>query len=576
MKIYKQLAILGQIILICLSICQLDVLPAAAAGASLFLTPSSGSYAIGKSFNVSVKVNSGGAVVNAAEGAISYDTKLLDVTGVSKSGSIFPFWTTEPAAAGGTVRFGGGLPPPAYNGSGGQIITISFKAKAAGTARVAFTSGAVLANDGKGTNIISGMGSASYTISAQVTPPSKETPSEPAKPAESEYNKPVIKSSTHPDQNKWYNLNTVKFSWDLPGSVNGVSVSFDENPVADPGPVSDGLFSEKEFPDMADGVWYLHVKFKDSRWGTIAHYRVMIDTKPPEPFEIEVRQIDIGEWPELNFKTTDKGSGLDKYEVFLGSLDKQAHELEPDTDKFQVTDLEVGKHTAMIRATDKAGNERLAAVEFEITAIPAPAITYWSQEIKARDRFVMNGTAAADAGINIYIEKDNRVIATSSTASDAAGQWFYMSAGSFENGRYVVWAEAVNKNGIKSLPSEKKSFLVSPPVFAVIGDWVINYFTVLASLLFMVVLIILMIFWIIWLVRKKLKKETGEVETILHKNAEIMKRTIEEEFALLSRYEGKAGYKREKEKAREALIGKVDENEKKTLKEIKDVEEILK
>ena len=284
-----------------------------AAGATLYLTPSSGTFVIGKTFNVGVKVNSGGDVVNAAEGTISYDTNLLEVAGLSKGGSIFPFWTTEPSHSGGVIRFGGGLPPPAYNGTAGHLITITFRAKRSGGARVAFSSGAVLANDGKGTNILASMGSANYIISPHVSAPAQPSGEKAPAKQEAEHNKPKVTSPTHPDQDKWYSNRTVKFEWELPESVKGASISFDQKAWSDPGPAADGLFSEKEYLAEEDGVYYLHLKFKDSRrWGTIEHFQVSIDTVAPLSFEIEVSETEVGEWPKLMFSTKDELSGLER------------------------------------------------------------------------------------------------------------------------------------------------------------------------------------------------------------------------------------------------------------------------
>ncbi len=548
-------------------------MPAQAAEATLYFSPSSGTKSIGATFTVGVKVNSGGDVINAAEGSIGYDTALLDVVSVSKGGSIFLFWTTEPGASGGVIKFGGGLPPPAFNGSAGHIINITFKAKRAGEARVNFNSGAVLANDGKGTNIITGMGSASFTLSAVQIPPSKpESPKEPAKPKEPDYNKPVIVSLTHPDQDLWYKEAGAKFKWELPKSVVGVSIAFDQKLSTDPGPASDGLFSEKTYSAKEDdGVWYLHLKFKDSaRWGTIARYKVNIDTTPPLPFEVKASEANIGERPELSFKTTDELSGLSKYLIYIGSLDRKAHELAPDKESFQISGLSAGRHTAIIIAIDKAGNEQMATVEFVIKAIDAPLIDNYSGELKSSDNFYAKGTAIENGLVVIYIEKDGRQIATSSARSDANGKWLYIHDDKLPNGRYSFWAETRNDKGIRSEPSEKHTFLVSPPVFTMIGDFVINYFTVLVSLLFLIILIILIIFWIIFLIRKKLKKETKEIEEILHRNSLEMKKIIDTSFAKMG------ATKAAQTKARAELKGKVDENEKKTLKEIKDVEEILK
>jgi hypothetical protein len=543
---------------------------AAQAAATLYLSPSSGAFAVGANFTIGVKVNSGGDVINAAEGTITYDTNLLDVVGVSKGGSIFPFWTTEPGASGGSIHFGGGLPPPAYNGTAGHLISVTFRAKAVGTARVAFSSGAVLANDGKGTNILGSMGSANYTLSPTVAPPTK--PKQPVKPAEPEYNKPVITSPTHPDQEKWYAKRDIRFEWELPDRVSGVSIGFDDQGVADPGPASDGQFDSKEYTVEEDGVYYLHLKFKDARrWGTIAHFRVQIDTEPPLPFDIEVIEAEIGEWPELHFGTTDEGSGLAGYEVLIGSLDHQAHDVPPEEEKFKVFDLHAGDHTALIKAVDQAGNERVGTVQFNIPPFETPIIEHYPNELKSTDRFFIKGTAVPESGINVYIEKDN-IISTSTTGVDKNGSWFYVHETGLDNGRYTFWVEAVNKNGIRSLPTEKNTFLVSPPVFVIVGNFVINYFTVIVSLLFMIILIILLILWLIALIRRRLKKETYDIEEVLHKNALEMKKTIDSEFTTMSKAASKTGIV----KAKDNLKAKVDENEKKTLKEIKDVEKMLK
>jgi hypothetical protein len=579
----KKIIILFLGILFGLGISSFSVPPVSAAGASLYLAPAKGAYAIGGKFNVAVKVNSGGADINAAEGKITFDAKLMEVVSVSKGGSIFPFWTTEPSFSNsaGTVSFGGGMPPPPYKGTAGQICTISFKAKAAGTAAVRFTSGAVLANDGKGTNVITSMGSASFAINpkseAPVTTDENEKPEIVKEPVEAEYNQPVIESPSHPDQNAWYNKNTAEFKWVLPPGVTDISLSFDENPVGNPGSESDGLLASKTYEKSADGVHYLHLKFKDSKkWGTVAHYRVMVDTTPPEPFEIRVNQIQVGEWPELQFETTDAQSGLKKYDLFIGSLEQQAHELLPQEKSFKVSDLEVGEHTAIIKAVDAAGNERDVTVHFTIAPIDAPVIVNHSQEIKPTDRFYVSGTAMPNVDITLFISDSQGGITQGKSQSDPNGNWFYFHADSLKNGQHTAWAEAKNKNGIKSGQSQKVSFLVSPPVFAVIGNFVINYFTMFVSLLSMIVLIVVCVIYIVGILRRRLKKETLEIEDILKSNALAIKGTIDAEFEALSKFEGRVAYQKEKETMKERLKAQVDETTKQSIKEVKDVENILR
>jgi hypothetical protein len=554
--------------------------PAKAAGASLYLSPSTGTYVINGTFKVSVMVNSGGEAINAAEGAISYDADLLEATSLSK-GNIFMFWTTEPKIGAGSIVFGGGNPGP-YTGSSGHVLTVSFKAKKAGTAQVRFTSGAVLANDGKGTNILASMGSGSYTISPKVDAP-KADPSTPkkddTKPAvtlEPEYNKPVIKSASHPDQNSWYQSGDIKFTWDLPRGVTGVSLALDEKPVSDPGPNSDGLIGEKEYKDVAGGVWYLHVKFKDAvKWGTVNHYRVMIDRNPPKPFQIKLKNIEPGEWPILEFETKDDESGLDRYEIYVGSLEHQAHQVPADKNSMQLADLEPGSHTVLMKAIDKAGNQRVETIEFFIEAIPTPLIVNFSEEIRPGDKFFMNGTAIENGAVLVYLESENRLIASSSAMVDANGNWFYIHDEKLPKGRYIVYAKALNELGMQSEKSAHISFLVSPPVFAELGAFIIDYFTVIVSLLFMIVLIILIIFFLVYFAKKKLKKETIEVEDVLKRSLGSFKKEIDEEFEAMIDKDARVTGKKDKAMIRDRLKKRLVGAEEKIMKEVRDVEDML-
>lgn len=141
---------------------------AALAQASLFIAPSSGVYKVGEEFSTLINVNSGGQPINAASTQINFDNMLLEVTELGFSRSIFTMWTEEPVAsnAAGTIRFSGGLPNPGFDGASGAILRVNFRARAAGSAAVLFNSGAVLANDGKGTNILSSLNGATYNIVA--------------------------------------------------------------------------------------------------------------------------------------------------------------------------------------------------------------------------------------------------------------------------------------------------------------------------------------------------------------------------------------------------------------------------
>ena len=152
-----------------------------ASAATINFSPRTGAYNVGSTFSIKVYVASSDQAMNAVSGVVSFPNDILSVTSISKSGSIISLWAQEPtySNSGGTVNFEGVVMTPGFMGGSGNIITINFKAKTTGDVALAFSSGAVLANDGLGTNIMTTTGSAAFTIVPGV--PAPETPVTPTK-----------------------------------------------------------------------------------------------------------------------------------------------------------------------------------------------------------------------------------------------------------------------------------------------------------------------------------------------------------------------------------------------------------
>ena len=114
-----------------------------ALAADVAVSPSTGSYSAGQTFTVTVRALPNGDNINAVESVLNFDPALLSVVSVSKDGSVFSLWTTEPAFnnANGTVSFGGGSPTPFTSTS--NILSVTFRAVANGTATVESTTGTV-------------------------------------------------------------------------------------------------------------------------------------------------------------------------------------------------------------------------------------------------------------------------------------------------------------------------------------------------------------------------------------------------------------------------------------------------
>lgn len=140
--------------------------------AKLYIMPSTGVYRVGDLFSVLIDVNTSSEAINAASGQLNFDNSKLEVTNLGYSASIFTLWTQEPifSNAAGSVVFSGGLPSPGFTGPSGAILRVTFRPKSIGQATVNFVSGSVLANDGKGTNILDSFSGGIFNVLAATKP----------------------------------------------------------------------------------------------------------------------------------------------------------------------------------------------------------------------------------------------------------------------------------------------------------------------------------------------------------------------------------------------------------------------
>ena len=132
--------------------------------ATLFFSPSSGTYNIGDAFAVSLYVSSPDQAENASQGTIHFPPDKLQVTSLGKSDSTYTIWVQEPffSNAYGTVQFAGVVPNPGFVGQRGKVITVNFKVIGSGTAKINVAKGSVLANDGSGTQILTDVSDANF------------------------------------------------------------------------------------------------------------------------------------------------------------------------------------------------------------------------------------------------------------------------------------------------------------------------------------------------------------------------------------------------------------------------------
>ncbi len=551
-----------------------------AQAANLYFSPASGSYTIGQTFVTSVYVSSTSQEINAVSGIISFPNDKLEVISLSKSNSIVNLWVQEPSFSNsaGIVNFEGVILNPGFIGSNGKILSITFRVKKIGAVKLFITQGSVLANDGSGTEILSNLFGANFDLLAKVISP---TPSE-TKISNSIDGTPIapeVFSSTHPDPNEWYPFTSAKFSWKVGKDINGVRTLINKNPRSLPNVTYLSPLDFKEVSDLEEGIWYFHIRFRNKQgWGDISHFPVRIDKTPPKPFAIKVDNEGDATNPRplLVFEAIDSLSGIDRYEIKINQEDLSPLLIELSSKDissgaFRLPVTSPGKHSIIIRALDKAGNYSLAMTEIDIKPIEAPVITDCPKTLYPGNLLILKGKSLPKTTVNIFIRNERKEIITDVATSDKKGYWDLALARTLDRGIYEIWAQTTDYRGAKSNYSNKLRIIISPPIFVRIGNLVIDYLSVIISLIALIISMAMI--WVyawrkIKLLQKRLKKETIEAEEALAEAFNILRKKTKDEIAKL---DGQVGLSKKEEQINKELRKALKVSEKLIAKEIKDI-----
>jgi hypothetical protein len=493
------------------------LIPQGAQAATLSLSPDTGVYTVGGTFSARIIVNTQGKPINAAEGSLTFNPRELQVLSVSKAGSIFNLWTSEPSFSAGTVSFSGGS-PSGYTGAGGTVATVIFKTLAAGTLNVRFGSGSVLAADGQGTNVLGNMTGGAYTTSAASNSPPPEYVAPANTPAA-----PVITSSTHPDPNAWYTASTAHLSWKLPSDVTAVRALLDTKTGTVPNVVYDTPVSEKEIKDLS-GVNYFHLQFKNKEgWGRVAQYRLAVDASKPESFTMTVADAtSTSPKKHIFFDAKDSISGIASYTVQIDSGEKKKWVDEQKNGLFELPLLGAGDHTIVADAFDAAGNMLEASLTLTIEAFEAPKFTDYPAEISASLIPVVKGSTRPNA--KVYLTQNTAGSVTDATkreytlAADSQGTFVFVPEARLVPGVYELSARAVDQNGAESRVSDTVRIAVQESSLTRTGNALVGILSVAIPLIALIVLLALLLIYTMHYFRKlraRLRKEITEAEQSL-------------------------------------------------------------
>lgn len=550
--------------------------PNFADAATLGFSPSAGKFGAGQNFSVAIIVSTPDQAMNAVSGVVTFPPELLQVTSLSKGGSVVGLWVQEPSFSNsaGTVNFEGVALNPGFIGNAGRVLTINFRAKRAGSAQLSFATPVVLANDGQGTNILQSAGSANLELSAGAPTP---LPAEEVQTT-TDTNVLNITSSTHPDQSKWYRASTAKFVWDLPSGATAVRLAINKTPRGEPTVLYSPAVSEKIVEELEDGVWYFHAQARlaSGEWGAISHYRAQIDTTKPSDFTIRELERDDETDPKIRLllSAADDSSGVDYYELRLGS------EALPvwrgaRGEVYRTPALGPGTHTISARVFDRAGNNSSASITVSVLPLLSPTWTKYPSTLLAGQDFAAEGQTYPDIGLLVSVQEGNSPPEIFNLKSDAVGKFTFVSTEKLAAGHYTITAQVLRDDGAKSLPSVAISLRVRPPAWWRLGSQAVTTLSVavpLVALLFLLAFLLEHSQRVLHRLRRKVRREVREAEESIGKAFDLLREDLEKQLSLLEKAKTKRDLTREESRILARARKNLRTAEKYIKKEVEDIE----
>lgn len=151
-------------------------------GASMQMTPASGSYAVGSDVSFTIREDSGSIPVNTVQASLTYNASQLQFVSITEGGA-FPLVAATSTGQPGVIRVARGIQGATRTGDR-PIVTVNFKVLAAGNATVAIDrafSSIVRASDNQ--NVLEAATNGTYTLAAAAAPapaPPAATPPPPS------------------------------------------------------------------------------------------------------------------------------------------------------------------------------------------------------------------------------------------------------------------------------------------------------------------------------------------------------------------------------------------------------------
>lgn len=453
--------------------------------ASLYMTPSSAQPAVGDTVTLRVYVNTQSVSVNTVEGVVKFDPSLLQVVSVNKSNSIVNIWIEEPSFSNsaGTISFNGGMTPPGYTGSSGEIFSITAKMKKEGSTALSLSGISVRKSDGSGADVASSANAngTSLTSKTKVAVEPVVEVKKPVATVAQPLTKPVLVSATHPDQNSWYKSGDVDITWVKNAQAPGAQIVFDsnQNSIA-AGPIQYNV-TKKSLRGVRDGISYVHVRYVSAAGvSDTAHFAIQVDGIPPEPIKVSTTTEGI------LIQSFDAHSGIAYADVSIDNASStRVYPKDGALVFVPAKDLVTGEYSTKIAVVDKAGNSAEFVEKIFINSAPLITFEREKDSVPVGEQMYFKGSVKdSTIPVSIYVRSPSQKIEHFIIDPQADGSFMFdYFAG--EEGVYEAWAEITP--AVKTKPVEVKTFATLKS--QIIG-WFTDYGLMLLGVLLLIVAII--------------------------------------------------------------------------------------
>jgi hypothetical protein len=453
-------------------------------------SPSSQIVEEGRSFVVSVELNNNSTSVNGLTAKMMYPSDLLKAVSISKSGSVVEMWPQEPDIRSeiGAIPFEGIILNPGFSGSNGLIYKVTFLPLAKGTARVYFSSGNVFANDGEATDVLSSLGSATYTIKERTTKDIAEEVKESVRVKPNTPSDIKITSPTHAREESWYAKREVLYNFLLDNEATDISYQFG---------LSSDLVSRQRvlatsslaFFAKKDGVYQIKIKQKvGGVWREDSLFTTRVDTKVPYDVTSKLSSPKVSSkvFQTVELMGKDETSGISHFEVRLNG--GSARTIKADASgRASVTlpKASFGENSLIISAFDFANNQKTIEERFTVTALDVPQVRAFTKTIKQGDALMVSGSTYPNASVKVVATRKNVLFEKVITANEYGD--FFVSELLSEAGLYELQIMVEDFEGGQSALVTTGNVKVKYDVFALftkygVGALALALFTLLVAM----------------------------------------------------------------------------------------------